>query len=545
MSCPVDLAIGKSSADPKWAWGERAAILLLFILYAGQGAPAVNEAHYLAKARHYWQPNWCAGDLFLESADAHLVFYWTIGWLAAVMPLPAAAWTGRLLAWATLAWGWQRLSYTTVARRGLSVLTAALWLTLVDRTAMAGEWIVGGVEAKCFSLAMVLPGIEAMLRNQWRRTLLWLGAATSFHVLVGGWALVAAGAAWLSCGSFRPRWTTLVPAGIGAIVLALPGLLPAMKLTSGQDPVVVLEANWIYVFERLSHHLLFHRLATRDIVAHVTLVLVWIAIGWLTPCQMSTGRLGQRPLRGFAGGAVALAVIGAALDQLLLNQWDLAATFLKYYWFRLSDAFLPAAVALMSVSAAVRWRPVRPRLMTGALIALGLLATLHVGAESLRRGWFERRQVDPRIAQLVDLGLLERERLPQVQADWLTVTRWIDEHLPHDARFITPRNQQTFKWYAQRSEAVSVKDIPQDAKSVIAWADRRGELYSPDTGLDGVAGHGEERLVELAEKYDCQYIVADRFLSGRMLNLPRVYPERDDENRSFVVYRVRSHHPSR
>ena len=37
--------------------------------------------------------------------------------LAAVMPLSAAAWTGRVLAWAALAWGWQRLSYATVARR--------------------------------------------------------------------------------------------------------------------------------------------------------------------------------------------------------------------------------------------------------------------------------------------------------------------------------------------------------------------------------------------------------------------------------------------
>ena len=27
-------------------------------------------------------PAWCAGDLFLESDDAHLVFYWTIGWLS-------------------------------------------------------------------------------------------------------------------------------------------------------------------------------------------------------------------------------------------------------------------------------------------------------------------------------------------------------------------------------------------------------------------------------------------------------------------------------
>ena len=47
----------------KWlAILEIGLIFLLFFLYAGWLPPDVNEAHYLAKAKHYWQPQWCAGD---------------------------------------------------------------------------------------------------------------------------------------------------------------------------------------------------------------------------------------------------------------------------------------------------------------------------------------------------------------------------------------------------------------------------------------------------------------------------------------------------
>ena len=138
-----------------------------------------------------------------------------------------------------------------------------------------------------------------------------LGAATSFHVLVGGWSLVAAGAAWLSCGRLRPSAVSLVPAVLGAIGLALAGLIPAITLTLGVDPSVVREANRIYVFERLSHHLVFFRfmdselLPYGNLLRHAALLGVWLVCGWLTPCRMSPKNLGQRPLRGFVGGAVA------------------------------------------------------------------------------------------------------------------------------------------------------------------------------------------------------------------------------------------------
>ena len=62
-------------------WLEVGLVFVVFFVAGGAPAPHVNETYYLTKAKHYWDPAWCAGDLFLESGDAHQAFYWSIGWL--------------------------------------------------------------------------------------------------------------------------------------------------------------------------------------------------------------------------------------------------------------------------------------------------------------------------------------------------------------------------------------------------------------------------------------------------------------------------------
>src|SRR5262252_1493525 len=100
MPAPAD-----SNSPPAWhtraglAAFEIAWIFLLLFLFAGSLPPDVGESHYLVKAKHYWQPTWCAGDLFLESRDAHGTFYWVFGWVTKYCSLPATAWIGRGVTW--------------------------------------------------------------------------------------------------------------------------------------------------------------------------------------------------------------------------------------------------------------------------------------------------------------------------------------------------------------------------------------------------------------------------------------------------------------
>ena len=60
-------------------------------MFAGQIPPDVNESHYLPKAKHFWDPTWCAGDLFLGSSFSHWLFYVTTGWLTRFLSLADAS----------------------------------------------------------------------------------------------------------------------------------------------------------------------------------------------------------------------------------------------------------------------------------------------------------------------------------------------------------------------------------------------------------------------------------------------------------------------
>src|SRR5207248_1926402 len=136
-----------------------------------------NEPHYLSKAKHYWDAGWCAKDFFCNTSDAHQVFYWSFGWLTRWLSLAQVAWCGRLLTWALLAWAWRRLSVALVVGAGYAVLTAGLFIAMNDHFQMAGEWIVGGVEAKGFAYVLVLVALEALVRGRWTACILWLGGA--------------------------------------------------------------------------------------------------------------------------------------------------------------------------------------------------------------------------------------------------------------------------------------------------------------------------------------------------------------------------------
>src|SRR5688500_10463735 len=128
----VGASAGRDDAPARWRLAELGLIFVIFFVTGGAPAPHVNETHYLTKAKHYWDASYCPGDFFLDSADPHLVFYWTFGWLTRLAPLAVVAWIGRVVAWALLAMAWERLSRAVTDAPWASVLSAALWVTLTE-----------------------------------------------------------------------------------------------------------------------------------------------------------------------------------------------------------------------------------------------------------------------------------------------------------------------------------------------------------------------------------------------------------------------------
>jgi hypothetical protein len=510
-----------------------AEIALVFAVFFMEGAspvPDVNEPYYLGKAIHYWNPDWARGDFFLSSKDTHEVFYYTFGWASLWLPPPALAWFGRILTWGLLAWAWRRLSFALLPRRWCSILTAALLVCLIERCNMAGEWVVGGVEAKGFAFVLVFLGLEALVRGRWNRAWLLLGAASAFHVLVGGWSVVAAGLAWLMLGSDRPPLKRMWPAVLGGFLLSLPGLIPALSLNWGTDAETVRLANQIYVYRRLYHHLDPAQIPVPFIVRFVLLSTVWLLLSAFSLQQsaFSVQHSAFRILRAFVAAAVAIALAGGAICWLSLYAEDLGATLLRFYWFRLADVAVPVGVALEGTAFALRMLAVRPAVGKGALAAAVAVAGLHLGVHLLR---------------LPGETLPPAYHLSDQVADyraWRRACDWVAHsgRIPPGALFITPGEAQTFKWYAGRGEVANWKEIPQDAAAILRWWQRMQDLYiaGPRQPMEqSPADLGAQRLQQAGEHYGADYVITT---AQPRLDLKVVY-----ENPSYVIYQLRKVEP--
>ena len=342
------------------AWAEIALVFGLLWLFGGWPVPDVNEQYYIGKAIHFWHPGYLPTDQFLDTQDSHWFFYATFGIFSFLFSPTALAWFGRLLAWILTAWSWQRLSRTIIDQPWVSVLTAAAFLFYIDVFHLAGEWLVGGVEGKSFAFPLVFLGLAAFLRGQFNRAWIYLGAASAFHVLVGGWTVLACLVCWtateIRSGKFWRSLRTMLPGLLVGGGLSLIGLVPALALDAGTSAQTVREAHRIYVFERLSHHLVPSALSWTFLFRFGLLTLLWICFGRLSLWRHNASdqdKARDKRFDGFVLAAVSFAMIGMILDfgSLFamragwLDNRDCMAGLLRFYWFRLSDWVVPLGTA--------------------------------------------------------------------------------------------------------------------------------------------------------------------------------------------------------
>ena len=483
-------------------------LVVLFFCFAA-GIPGVNEPHYLCKAKHFWDSTFCANDIFLESADAHYLFYFTLGLLTKLMSLPAAAIAGRLICWVAIAIGWQYLSYAIVGRRFWSIPAAGVLLLFLNYCHFAGEWLIGGVEAKGLAYAFVFAGIGCVVKKNWVPVWILFGLGSAFHVLVGGWAVVAGLMVWIACRGWQSRLKTQLVSGFVGLVIAMLGLVPALVLTMGQDPTVVQTANEIYTFERIAHHLVFsHIVATAPQRLDFFLfgLLFWVGLQWVVWNDSKYRVFGLFVLATLliASGALVIESVASRLEQPAL-----AAKLLRYYWFRLSDVFVPAGVAFGLILVIRKCMSMRYEWGAIGLTLVSCAIAVFVASKKIDSAISKRSEADA--LTLPSFPGMPTEFNRKILKDWIDVCSWIRMQTPPDSRFITPRAQSTFKWYSHRSEVVAWKDVPQDAIGIVNWRNRFADVFGKATFRFGLASlDAENELLRLGNEYGAQYVVIER-----------------------------------
>ena len=517
-------------------WRRALEVLLLvtlFFIYAGDSAPMVNEAHYLVKAKNYWDPGWCSQDMFVASDKVHTTFYVLFGWPTKYFSLTQTAWLGRLVGWVLLAIGLQRLSWGLFRQSFVSLAVAVLWIAGVEYGNLAGEWVVGGIEAKVPAYGLILLALSYLIERRWNWVWILLGSAAAFHVLSGGWAVIAVMGCWWMTERRRPDGIKLfTPALFLGGAISLLGLVPALSMSLGSDSEQAAMAARIYSYFRIKHHLL-----------PADFYLTWyLRFGALVVMMVGGLALyGKRDeairiLGWFVSATLGVSVVGLLLGFLPPYAPDLAAKLLRYYWFRLADAMVPLMVAVLVVRMVLDQRhKIRVLGLVGLLLAVVLCGNSVYRSAS--------RAVPPSVSNDL-LGFeagASAEVQQQVYRDWLNVCRWARNSSGEQEVFLTPRNQQTFKWFTGRAEVVNWKDVPQNPSALLDWYERFKEVYPSRIGNRRTANRVSIRypsLLALRKKYGVRYLIVDRRVTGDNLPLLRIYPIGTETNQTYAVYEL-------
>ena len=522
--------------------GDFAVAAFVFLCFAAFALwrtpiPGVNEPQYLCKAKHFYAPEWCQRDMFLASTNAHWVFYALIGPLTKFATLSQTAFIARCLAWGGLAYAWVRLVRTLIPDRLAPIWSAGLFLALQAIGNLSGEWLIGGVEAKCFSYCALFLAIVAVCEQAYNRASLQIGLAISFHPVVGVWGLGALALALFprigsrentgivnsaagepstagqtadsaNARSMSPNSKSKkrVQCAVLCTIAALPGLIPALgMIANAPSQEVSQQADQIQVFDRLDHHLDPEQFGLRGYAFYGVLLVAWGIALKISP-QSKSAMLWNRILLGSLLIALGGLIVGFGPRNPML---------MKFYPFRLFDLLLPMGTAIAVTACTVRWwssssQSIR---LAGTLCG-GILTVVSAVVVVKSPG----RQWNPS-------GLHE----PANWKSFVEACEWIEQNTPADALFLTQKMNVGFKWYAQRAEYVTWKDCPQDAAGIVEWKSRLDRITAWRAESEE-EGFSPAEIARLAETTGVDYVL--------MWNIEPWQIEPVYRNRAYAVYRL-------
>ena len=541
MQVPVLAPRSASAASLRQAFP----IFVLFaaVSFLSSPIPGVNEPHYLTKARAFAEPDWCARDFFLSSGNAHYCFFWIVGLLTRVLSFPQIAVLGRLVSSGLLAFGWSVLGRSLHLRTSPQILSASVFASISLLGSFSGEWLLGGFESKVPAWGLGLAAVGYWMRSTNSGSAgpmamagILCGLASLLHPVVGGWLAIclctvisfsAVRSLFVSWFAFRQQVTHLcVFAGL-TLILALPGLVPAVRFVMDQSLPKSQQdlANYVQVFWRLRHHLDPAELSQAQ----------WGFAGIVSLWTMINLRMIHRAMKSLIGGqrqdlhelaaavadvteirrrihrlsfvlgvAAAIALIGVAIGwhsipAQKMPDWQWRAALLKFYPFRCFDGLLAITLGFLQSVLLQLW-------FDSGAISPSAIARMAKG-KSVRIGLMVVTFAVPCL-----LSWRSREAAPagytraQFQ-EWKQACDWLRENTPQDALILTPRESFAFKWFAERAEYVCYKDCPQDAAGILEWNRRLWLLHdwTEASSADGL--YGDDDLAEIRSLTDCDYLL--------------------------------------
>ncbi|MBC8490602.1 MAG: hypothetical protein H8D45_31690, partial [Bacteroidetes bacterium] len=235
--------------------GKIGVIWLLIVAKVFTFSNTVNEIDVLPSAKQFVAPNWLSNDWYLNLDIGYRhVFNSILGTIVSWQGFQYGSYVARLLVYLLLAIAIYILFRTLCLKFSFGLLILLLFLG--NQSLIAGEWIVGGVDTKTISYAFAILSFSFFLRKRYLLGFAFAGAATSFHILVGIYALFCILVATLLNKTWRLDWRRYIYNSWTFFITGFWGLQAIVKQLLADSKVDAAKAWAIYVNFRVPHHVL-------------------------------------------------------------------------------------------------------------------------------------------------------------------------------------------------------------------------------------------------------------------------------------------------
>jgi hypothetical protein len=359
---------------------------------------------------------------------------------------------------------------------------------------------------------------------------LLLGLATSFHVLVGGYAFLTV-LGWLVLRR-KTRLLNLREFGL-IILLYLAGSALAIQSVLEQlllpKPTGALLPSFIYVFLRNPHHLnplFWSSNFWVNLIAYLLIFAIGASVIWLNRIDRLTGEFSEQYAARIGLFELTLISLIPFVLGVAIAPFDSQGRFLQYYPFRFADIMLPLnACLLFACALQVSFRGNKARWVLA--VCCSLLLT-----------WIVIPQLDIFQSEFRELSLFPNEQ-QGVNPEWKDLCNWVRSNTPKEAIVVSPPVEfDNFTWLAERPIIAKYKLVA--ANNIIEWYDRLRDLSGDFRGINHLRSFGKqlsegynrlttEQAEALMAQYQASYLVTR---IEHRLELPVAY-----RNLSYVVYK--------
>jgi hypothetical protein len=307
-------------------------VVLIFLLIVVKKLTTIyipNEVDFLPFARQFWEPNWLQNDWYLNLGNAYRnLFSIVIGPLVLWLGFDMGIYVGRFIIYLFLSVA--VYDFFKSIRLNLVIALVVLYIFLGHQSIIAGEWIVGGVDTKTVAYSFVILSWAALIRKRYLSVYAFLGAALSFHPLVGVFAVYCSVLAVLVNKAWRSDWRIVTKKSWPFFITGIYGI---WSIISSQFQSSYMDSNtawWIYTEYRLPHHLIPGSWGYGYWMVILSFsILLFGAVYFFTKSK----RL--RFLAVYALASISLFIIGVGMYA--VGEISL----LRFYWFRFPDVIVP------------------------------------------------------------------------------------------------------------------------------------------------------------------------------------------------------------